>query len=227
MPLKMKQLPEIERPYEKLKMYGEKKLSNSELLAIIIKTGTKDENSLEIANKILLLVSELNELQNIEVETLKKIKGIGEIKAIQIKAVCELARRMNLPINNINKKVKSTRDVAEMFIDELRYEKYEIIKILLLNVKNEIIRIIDFKKGIGDEASIEYKKVMYELTKLNAKKFIIIHNHPNGIDNPTIEDFKFTKKIKECSDMLGIKFVDHIIIAKGNYVSLFREENEK
>ena len=173
MPLKMKQLPEIERPYEKLKMYGEKKLSNSELLAIIIKTGTKDENSIELANKILLLVSELNELQNIELESLKKIKGIGEIKAIQIKAVCELARRMNLPINKINKKVGSTRDVAEIFIDELRYEKYEIIKILLLNVKNEIIRIIDFKKGIGDEANIEYKKIMYELTKLNAKKFII------------------------------------------------------
>ena len=134
--------------------------------------------------------------------------------------MCELARRMNLPINKINKKVGSTRDVAEIFIDELRYEKYEIIKILLLNVKNEIIRIIDFKKGIGDEANIEYKKIMYELTKLNAKKFIILHNHPNGNDRPSKEDIEFTKKIKECSDMLGIKFVDHIIIAKGKYRSL-------
>lgn len=227
MPLKMKQLPEVERPYEKLKMYGEKKLSNSELLAIIIKTGTKDENSLEIANKILLLVSELSELQNVELETLKDIKGIGEIKAIQIKAVCELARRMNVPINKINKKVLGTRDVAEMFIDELRYEKYEIVKILLLSSRNEITRIIDFKKGIGEEVSIEYKKVMYELTKLNARKFILIHNHTNGIVNPTKEDIEFTKKIKECSDILGIKFIDHIIIAQGNYISLLREEKKK
>lgn len=220
MPLKMKQLPEAERPYEKLKMYGEKKLSNSELLAIIIKTGTKEENSLEIANKILLLVSELNELQNLELETLKKVKGIGEIKAIQIKAVCEIARRMNLPINNINKKVNCSQDVAEIFVDELRNEKYEIIKIILLNTKNEIIRIIDFKRGIGDEVSIDYKKIMYELTRLNTKRFILIHNHPNGIDMPTNEDIEFTKKIKECSNVLGIKFVDHIIISKGKFRSL-------
>ena len=100
MPLKMKQLPESERPYEKLLMYGAKKLSNAELLAIIIKTGTKEETSVDIANRILLLSENISGLASIGIETLEKIKGIGKVKAIQLKAICEWAIRMSTPINN-------------------------------------------------------------------------------------------------------------------------------
>ena len=95
MPLKMKELPVDERPYEKLEKYGEKMLSNAELLAIIIKTGTKEENSIEVANRILLLSNSLKDLQNISITELEKIKGIGKVKAIQLKAICELAKRMS------------------------------------------------------------------------------------------------------------------------------------
>ena len=136
MPLKMNEMPESERPYEKMKMYGPQKLSNAELLAIIIKTGTKEATALELASRILLLTNELKDLESISIETLEKIKGIGTIKALQVKAVCELAKRMRLPVQKMNKVIKSTKDVVDLFMDELRYEKQEILKIIMLNSKN-------------------------------------------------------------------------------------------
>ena len=138
MTIKIKQLPECERPYEKMEMYGEKMLSNAELLAIIIKSGTKENTSVELANKVLSLISEhendnslLQSLQQISIEEFQQIKGIGKVKAIQLKAVCELARRMAQPVNKKNIKINSSSDVAQLLMEELRHEKVEHVKILL------------------------------------------------------------------------------------------------
>ena len=114
MSLKIKEIPELERPYEKLKLYGAEKLSDSELLAIIIKTGTKDENSLQIATRVLKLVEKLSDLQNLSLKDLSQVKGIGEVKSIQIKAMCELTKRMNNQ-NNVSKiKINQGKDVYEL-----------------------------------------------------------------------------------------------------------------
>ena len=147
MTTKIKQLPELERPYEKLEWYGEKALSNAELLAIIIKTGTKQETSVQLAQKILKLSNNtqegLNFLRNISLEELMQIKGIGRVKAIQLKAVGELANRMAMPLNY--KKIKITRpiDLANILMEQLRFEQKEILKIVILNNKNEILKIKD------------------------------------------------------------------------------------
>ena len=124
----IKELPELERPYEKLQIYGPKKLSNAELLSIIIKNGTKENTSIELANKILKLKNNKSQnnlrfLQDISMEEYMQIKGIGKVKAIQLKAICELAKRMSSPINILKIKIKSGQDVANMFMEELRYEK--------------------------------------------------------------------------------------------------------
>ncbi len=147
MPIKMKELPELERPYEKLEWYGEKVLSNAELLAIIIKTGNKEETSVQLAQKILnlnnLKSEGINFLRNITIEELMKIKGIGKVKAIQLKAVGELANRMTMP-NSLKKIViKEPFDLAKIMLEELRFQKKEIIKIVMLNNRNEIIKIKD------------------------------------------------------------------------------------
>ena len=128
----IKELPELERPYEKLQIYGPKKLSNAELLSIIIKNGTKENTSIELANKILKLKNNKSQnnlrfLQDISMEEYMQIKGIGKVKAIQLKAICELAKRMSSPINILKIKIKSGQDVANMFMEELRYEKREIV----------------------------------------------------------------------------------------------------
>lgn len=147
LPIKIKELPELERPYEKLEWYGEKALSNAELLAIIIKTGTKQETSVQLAQQILNLddtASEgINFLRNITIEELMQIHGIGRVKAIQLKAVGELANRMTMPSRCKKIRIKEPYDLAKIMMEELRFQKKEIAKIVVLNNKNEIIKIKD------------------------------------------------------------------------------------
>ena len=220
MPLKMKQLPQSERPYEKLLMYGAKKLSNAELLAIIIKTGTKNETSVDIANRILLLSEKISDLANISVETLQKINGIGKVKAIQIKAVCELATRMDNSLNNLNTKVLKPKDVANIFMKELKYEKQEKLKMLLLNSKNEVVKNIELKTGSINQISVAPTEILREVIKEGLEKFILIHNHPSGDPTPSEADLNFTKKVEECSKLFKLNFLDHIVIGRTNYISI-------
>lgn len=227
MPLKMKQLPESERPYEKLLMYGAKKLSNAELLAIIIKTGTKEETSVDIANRILLLSENISGLASIGIETLEKIKGIGKVKAIQIKAVCELATRINNPINNLKPKVIRPSDVAGIFMQELKNEKHEKLKLILLNSKNEVVKNIELKTGSINQISVAPAEILKEVIKEELDKFILIHNHPSGDSTPSKADLDFTKKVEECSKLFKLNFLDHIVIGKDNYTSIKTIENKK
>jgi len=220
MPLKMKQLPKSERPYEKLLMYGAKKLSNAELLAIIIKTGTKEETSIDIANRVLLLTENINELSNIPIETFEKIKGIGKVKAIQIRAICELATRINSPINKINVIIKTPKDVADLFMQEFRSEKQEKLKIILLNTKNEVVKNIEIKTGSINEIQVRPAEILKEVIKEEVNKFILIHNHPSGDSTPSKADFDFTERIEKCSSLLKLNFLDHIVIGKDNYNSI-------
>lgn len=147
MSIKIKELPELERPYEKLEWYGEKTLSNAELLAIIIKTGTKQETSVQLAQKILNLnevkSDGINFLRNITIEELMQINGIGKVKAIQLKAVGELANRMTMPSSFRKITIKEPNDLAKIMMEELRFQKNEIAKIVILNNKNQILKMKD------------------------------------------------------------------------------------
>lgn len=226
MTIKIKQLPESERPYEKLEMYGEKMLSNAELLAIIIKSGTKENTSVELANKILSLVDNnvLQCLQDISLEEFKSIKGIGKVKAIQLKAVCELARRMSQPLNKKNIKVNSSIDVAELLMNELRFEKVEHVKLLLLNAKNFIVRIVDISKGGMNSAIVEPKEILQEAIKSGIPKIILVHNHPSGNSTPSKADIDLTKRLYSAANILGIQLLDHIVIGDRCYTSIFSAE---
>ncbi len=147
MSIRIKELPELERPYEKLEWYGEKALSNAELLAIIIKTGNKQETSVQLAQKVLNLsdtkTEGINFLRNVTIEELMKIKGIGRVKAIQLKAIGELANRMTKPSNVKKITIKTPYDLAKIIMEELRFQNKEIAKIVILNNKNEILKIKD------------------------------------------------------------------------------------
>ena len=184
MKLKIKELPISERPYEKLELYGSKMLSNAELLAIIIKTGTKDENSVSIAQKVLKLNQEKDEdslrfLCDVSIEELTKINGIGRVKAIQLKAIGELTKRLSKPISKKRIKIKNTKDVANVLMQELRYEKQEIVKVIILNSKNIVLKIITISLGGTNFASIAPKEVLAEAVKMQAPKIILVHNHPS------------------------------------------------
>jgi len=226
MSIKLKQLPNSEKPYEKLEMYGANMLSNSELLAIIIKTGTKKETSIDLAQKILSLNNEniesLRFLQDISLQEFMKIKGIGRVKAIQLKAVCEIAKRMSRPINTLNIIIKCPQDVAKLLMEELRYEKREIVKMLMLNSKNEIQKIVDITIGTSSLAVLKPKDVLIEPIKTGIPKIILVHNHPSGDPTPSKEDIKTTELIQKLAELLGIELLDHIVIGDGKFESIFR-----
>lgn len=226
MPIKMKNLPVTERPYEKLEQYGEKKLTNAELLAIIIKSGTREETSVQLAQKILLLnenqdKNNLNFLREISIEELIKIKGIGKVKAIQIKATCELASRMNSIDNYKNITINKPSDVVDILFDEMRFEKQEILKVVILGNKNKLLKIKDIAKGCGNFVRASIKNVLNEAVKVQAMQIILVHNHPSGDVTPSQNDIEFTREVKKASTILGINLIDHIIIGGNNYISIF------
>lgn len=229
MTIKIKQLPEGERPYEKLEMYGANRLSNAELLAIIIKTGTKEESSITIAQRILSLnkntdKKDLRFLQELSIEEFMQIKGIGKIKSIQIKAICELTKRISRPINNEKSIIKSPKDVADLLMPELKYEKREIAKVLILNTKNVVLRIIDISLGGSNFACIEPKDVLTDAIKMQAPKIILVHNHPSGDPTPSKSDYNVTDRIYDAAQIIGIEFLDHIVLGDGTYQSLIRKK---
>ena len=223
--LKVKELPLSERPYEKLYMYGSEKLSDAELLAIIIKTGTKEETSISLAQKVLKLrectnENKLRELQDITIEELMKIKGIGKVKAIQLKAVCELTKRISITNNKEKIVIHSSNDVSELLMEEMRYEKREKVKLILLNAKNVVQKIINISYGGVDLAVVEPKEILAEAVKAQAPKIILVHNHPSGDPTPSKADYNITDRIFDSAQLLGIEFLDHIVIGDGKYRSL-------
>lgn len=226
--MKIKELPLTERPYEKLEIYGAESLSNAELLAIIIKTGTKEQSAVSIAQNILKLNEQAEQenlrfLQEIALEEFMKIKGIGKVKAIQLKAVCELTKRIARPINQKRPIIKTPKDVADMLIPELRYEKQEKVKVLILNSKNTVLKTYDVSLGGSNFSYIEPKDVLAEAIKMQAPKIILIHNHPSGDAKPSKGDYKVTDRIYEAAQLMGIQLLDHIIIGDGLYQSLLLE----
>ena len=225
MSIKMKELPSSERPYEKLEMCGAGALSNAELLAIIIKTGTKEESSVTLAQKILTLnhnkKDNLTFLQDISIEELTKIKGIGKIKAIQIKAVSELTKRISRPIVNNKITITCPENVADLLMNELKNEKREIVKVLILNTKNIVLKILDISYGSTNLAIIEPREILVEPIKMGAPRIILVHNHPSGDPTPSKSDIIVTEKLIQASKLMGIEILDHIVIGYNKYESIF------
>ena len=225
MSIKIKQLPETERPYEKMELYGAQVLSNAELLAIIIKSGTREESSVTIAQKLLSLNpnpkdNNLDFLKEITITELMKIKGIGKVKAIQLKAVCELVKRMTTPVNYQKVKIKRPEDVVNLLMEEMRLEKQEIVKLIILNSKNEIIRIKNVALGGVNSVNMSIKEILSEPIKMQAPKIILVHNHPSGDATPSKADIEVTEKIFEVTQIFNIELLDHIVIGNMNFTSI-------
>lgn len=228
MSIKIKELPETERPYEKMELYGEKMLSNAELLAIVIKTGTKEESSVMIAQKLLSLNpnpqnNNLEFLREMTITELMHIKGIGKVKAIQIKAVCELAVRMTTPTNYQKIKIKRPEDIVNLLMEDMRLEKQEIVKLIILNNKNEIIRIKNIALGGINAVNMSIKDVLSEPIKIQAPKIILVHNHPSGDATPSKADIEVTEKIFELAQIFNIELLDHIVIGNMHFTSIISQ----
>ena len=217
----IKELPFEERPREKLIQYGADSLSNTELLAILIGSGTKEVSAIMLANRILALEEKgISYLTNCLPEDLSGIPGMGTAKSCQIIAAIELGKRIATRPKEKRINVKSPDEVASLFIEDMRYLKKEYFKVLLLNTKNEIIMIENISIGSLNSSVVHPREVFYTAIRKSACSMIAVHNHPSGNPSPSQMDIDVTRRLVEAGELLGIKVLDHLIIGDGTYVSL-------
>ncbi|MBD7910659.1 RadC family protein [Clostridium cibarium] len=218
--LKISDIPSNERPIEKLMNFGADTLSNQELLAIILRCGTKGQNILNLSGKILSEVHGLNGILNVTYDDIKRIKGVKTVKASQILALAELFRRFNTLKADNKITINSPKDIADMLMIEMANLNQEILKLIILSTKNKIIKIKDVFKGTLNSSLVHPREIYCEAIKNSGASIIICHNHPSGDPNPSEEDINITLRIKECGNIIGIKLLDHIIIGDRKYSSL-------
>ncbi|MGI6747496.1 MAG: RadC family protein [Anaerovoracaceae bacterium] len=217
----IKELPSEERPREKLIKFGPGLLSNSELLAILIGSGTKRTSALMLANRILALEEEgISYLTYCQPDELAQIPGMGLAKSCQIIAAIELGKRIATKPKTKRVNINSPDEVANLFLEEMRYLKKEHFKVLLLNTKNEIIMIENISVGSLNSSVVHPREVFCTAIKKSACSIIAVHNHPSGNPAPSQADIDITKRLVEVGEILGIQLLDHLIIGDGTYISL-------
>lgn len=212
--MKIKDTPKVDRPQEKLIKYGTKKLSDAELLAIILRTGTQETNVLELSKKILRKFKDI--LKNTSIEKLKEIPGLGETKSCQIVAAIELCRRLE---HDETKLQLISPEAVFNSVKEIRDSKKEHLMAIYLDIKNrEIVREII---SVGTlTANLAHPREIFEpAVKLLAASIIIVHNHPSGETNPSKEDIEITKQLHKAGEIMGIPILDHIIVTKDGFYS--------
>lgn len=218
--LKIMDLPESERPREKLLRYGAECLSNAELLAIILRTGTSKENILNLSSRILVETGGLNGLLTCNGEDFLSLKGIGAAKAAQLLAIAEISKRFKSFRSGEQYKITQPKDAANLLMETMRYLKQEHLSVIMLNTKNIVISVKDVSVGSLNSSIVHPREVFCEAVKKSSASIIISHNHPSGDPTPSSEDVALTHRIKECGKLLGIELLDHIIIGDGSYTSL-------
>ncbi|MCI5835294.1 MAG: DNA repair protein RadC [Firmicutes bacterium] len=220
--VKIKEIPVNDRPRERLINSGSNTLSNEELLAIILDTGTKDKSAKDLAISVLSKINHISELKDINYQNLISIKGIGISKATKILSLIELSKRINVKLETLNNiKANNSKVIYEYFKDKLMDEKQEYFYCLYLNNKKRIIKNKLLYIGTINQTLIHPRDIFKEAYLLSASAIICIHNHPSGNTAPSKEDIMMTKNLKEVGLIMGINVVDHIIIGKNSYYSFF------
>ncbi|MCO4489215.1 putative DNA repair protein (RadC) [Streptococcus infantarius subsp. infantarius] len=212
-------------PRERLRDLGAEQLSNQELLSILLRTGTKTRPVLEVANDILKHIDTLADFQHLSLQELQKIKGIGYVKSIEIKAMIELAKRISKAEYVQKERIMSSERLARKMMLELSDQKQEHLVAIYLDTQNRIIEQRTIFIGSVRRSIAEPREILYYACKNMATSVIIIHNHPSGSPAPSENDLRFTEKMKRACDDIGIVCLDHIIVGKYQYYS-FREETD-
>jgi len=221
--MKIQEMIEDSRPRERFLKYGKEALSNAELFAILLRTGTQDENVIDMSNRLIGEFG-LDKLFECSLRELQEIKGIGPAKAMQILAIAEISKRQIQSLKPI-KHIKSAEDVFNLFHERLKDEKQECFYVLMLSSKNSIIKEELITRGILDSSIIHPREVFRPAIRNSCSKIILVHNHPSGDPAPSQEDKEITKKLIETGKEIDINVLDHIIIGDGGWWS-WKEEGK-
>ena len=222
----IKNWPKEDRPREKLLKKGSRSLSNSELLAILLRVGVKGQSAIDLAREILKKFKTFRELSTADIIELKTFKGLGDAKIAHIKAALEIGRRFREDEMREDKpKIKSAKDTVDILAPRMRDLKKEVFKVVLLNSQNRIIDIVEATEGTVNQAMPIPREIFQKAIQNYATSIICVHNHPSGQPKPSSEDRRFTMDLVHAGDVLQVKVLDHIIIGDGQYFS-FAEEGE-
>ena len=226
--LPIKNWPEEERPREKLAKFGKEHLTSCELLAIIIGTGCMKDNqsysALDLASNLISKYSNLKGMLDLSITELSEIKGIGMVKAVQILAAFELGKRAVSEKNGNNTSFRCSEEVASYYIPLMKDLKKEQFRVIMLNIKNKIIKEILISQGSLTSSIVHPREVICPAIRESAASLIFIHNHPSGDPEPSIDDIEITRRLCKSCSIVGINVLDHIIIAENGYFS-FKQKN--
>ncbi len=219
----IKEMNQEYRPYEKCLKKGPEMLTDAELLAVIIRTGSKGESSICLADKILsasVMKRGLLGIIDLSIEELMSIKGVGKVKAVQIKCIAELSRRISKTSAGQKVIFNNSEKIADYYMEDIRHMDREKLIMVMMDTKMQLIGDCVMTTGTVNASLISAREIFREALKHGAVFIVLIHNHPSGDPSPSREDIINTKKIKDAGEMIGIILLDHIIIGDNKYTSL-------
>lgn len=220
----IKSWPKDDRPREKLLKHGEHKLSNSELLAILLRTGIRGESAIDLARKILAKFKTFRNMSHTDIRDWKELKGLGVAKIAQLKSAIEIGKRMGAEkYGSASPLVTYTEDIVNLFESRLRDLKCEVFKVVLCDSRNKIIDDIEITQGTPTESYPIIRNIISITLQKFATGIICLHNHPNGESMPSKDDIIFTKALKDACTLLSIGFLDHIIFGESSYYSFDKQ----
>ena len=220
----VREMPEEDRPRERLARLGPEALRDAELIAVLIRTGTKDMGAVRLAEELIHQFGSLRAISQASIEEIQQVKGLGQVKAIEIKAALELGVRLAAHNEPIRPKIGCSKDVADHLMTRFKNLEVEHFKCLLLNTKNEILKTVDVSQGGLDGTLAVPRDVFKQAVREGVSAVIVCHNHPSGDPEPSRDDIELTKRLRDSADILGIRLLDHVVFGDGRHVSL-KERN--
>jgi DNA repair protein RadC len=213
-------IPEGERPRERFLQVGASGASQRELLAIILRNGTNGIGALALADQLLNKFGGLAGLARANIAELKQVSGVGEVKAIEIKAALELGKRLSIASPDMKPQVKTPADAAQLLMLEMGLLEQEEVRTMLLDTRNRVVAVSMIYKGSLNTAAMRIGEIFREAIRINAASVIVAHNHPSGDPTPSADDVNVTKQMIAASKLLDVDLLDHIVIAHNKFVSL-------
>ena len=219
----MKEMSETDRPYEKIYRYGVGVLSDAELLSVILRTGSRRANALSTAYKILNahpIHKGIAGLNYLTISDLESIAGVGKVKAVQMKCLAEISKRMSKAVLKPFLSFQSPQSIADYFMENTRYLEKEYVYILMFDSKHKLLKDVRLSEGTVNSSLLSPREVFTTALKFEAVYIVLVHNHPSGDPSPSRQDIEITDRVSSAGRMIGIELSDHIILGNNCYVSL-------
>jgi DNA repair protein RadC len=216
----VREMPLEDRPRERLARLGAEALRDAELMAIMFRTGTRQEGAVALAERVLRHFQDLRGLSRASMEEMLQIKGVGEVKAIELKAALELGKRLSAHVRVGRPKIRSSADVVDLLMIDFKEYETEHFKSILLNTKNEVLKMVNVSHGSLDGTVASPGDVFRQAVREGASALIVAHNHPSGDPEPSRTDIELTKRLVEAGSLMGIPLLDHVVFGDGRHVSM-------